>query len=108
MSESERGSARLIRERMGSRQSVSEEDIGRLAGVFDLSDVVVERWWWRGQPAVDLVGGVLDVPQGLVGEVVGRLLETEVPLEIRVFPKGIPAFDAVRSASVQFRSSGLA
>jgi hypothetical protein len=106
MTEPERGSAKLIRERMG-RRAISEDDIARLVDVVELGDIVVERWWWKGQPDIDVIGGALEVPRELAGEVLGRLLETEVPIEIRAFPRGIPALDAVRSVSVQFRSRGV-
>ena len=62
----------------------------RIADLADTDRITLARWWWRGQPDPDIISGTFEVPRDLVGDVVGKLLDTESPLELKVFPKGIP------------------
>ncbi len=86
----ERGSAKIIRERMGGSGVIGEKDLELIARLTKLDNVKLARWWWLGQPAPDVVSGVLDLHRDKLGEVISGLLQTEVPLVVKVFPKGIP------------------
>ena len=86
----ERGSAKLIRERMGGSGEIREADIARIIDLVDLEDIVLERWWWKGQPAIDFIAGTFQVPRKQAGSIIDRLLDTELQLELKAFPVGIP------------------
>lgn len=97
----ERGSAKMLRERIGGTGGISEADIVRIAGLADIKNIVIDKWWWKGQPAIDFIAGKFRIPKESVGDVIGTLLEAEVPIELRVFPKGVVALEAV---DIQFRT----
>ena len=86
----ERGSAKLLRERIGGSGVVSESDLRTIADLADTDRITLARWWWKGQPDPDVITGTFDLPRDMVGDVIGQLLKTETPLELRIFPKGIP------------------
>jgi hypothetical protein len=59
----------------------------------------IERWWKYGQPAVDLVKGVINVTNvGDAGKVLQQLISLQGKLQIglEVFPYGIIDPDGVR------------
>lgn len=86
----ERGSAKIIRERMGGTGVIGEKDLELIARATKLDNVRLARWWWLGQPAPDFISGALELKRDQLGEVINSLLQTEVPLVVKVFPKGIP------------------
>lgn len=62
-------------------------------------DFKVVRWWWYGQPAIDLVRATIDVQAATAGqlfqEIVGQSGE-ETQITLDAFPYGIPKPDWVR------------
>jgi len=61
-------------------------------------DYTVKRWWKYGQPAIDSIRGVLDVPSDRVSGVLGSLVKMhggEIQVSFDVFPYGIVAPDGV-------------
>jgi plasmid maintenance system antidote protein VapI len=85
-----RGSEKLIRERFGEPAVISEDDVAKIMKIVDRDDIVLERWWWKGQPAIDALAGTISVPRQQVGEVINSLIDSKIQFEFRVFPKGIP------------------
>lgn len=88
----ERGSARMLRDRGGK---VSDNDLALVEDLSGIDGVDLVRWWWRGQPAIDLIHGAFRTDIERVGDVVSRLLQAEAGLSIKVFPRGIPVVDGV-------------
>lgn len=63
------------------------------------SEVKVVRWWWYGQPAIDLIKGSIDIPAAAAAGAIGGLLKqhnADVQVGLEVFPYGIPVPDWVR------------
>jgi hypothetical protein len=59
----------------------------------------VKRWWWRGQPAIDLIEAELEVELASAGKVLGGLIDLQgkgTQINFSVFPYGIIAPDLLR------------
>lgn len=56
----------------------------------------VERWWWYGQPKIDLLRATFDVPSlEKAGGVVSDLLRqhgADRQIQLDVFPYGVPPY----------------
>lgn len=88
----ERGSARMLRER---GREVPEVAIDAIARLNDNEDAKLVRWLTKGTPRIDAVQGTFHTSVAQAGPIVSGLLETGVLGHIKVFPNGIPALDGV-------------
>lgn len=96
----ERGSAKLLRERMAAGTPVEEEHISRLLDLIEGEELLIERWWWKGQPHPDFLTGTFVIPKERAGDLFGKIFGTGIPLEVVGFPLGLVAIDRV---AVNFR-----
>jgi hypothetical protein len=72
-----------------------------LASALSLTggDYVIRRWWKYGQPAIDRITGVVDVPLEGGLDFLGSILKLhgeKLQVTIEVFPYGIPFPDIWR------------
>lgn len=92
-----RGSTKLW-ERVFETGPPSREEMTKAVGAAR-QDFKVVRWWWYGQPAIDLVKITVDVQPATVGQVFQDIIgvhgqETQITLD--AFPYGVPKLDGVR------------
>lgn len=90
----ERGSAKVF-DRLFSGGEVSTEELGKAVSAAKAApgSLKIERWWWRGQPAIDQIFATLLVERIDAGRVVEGLLDAhsaKVQVGLEVFPFGIP------------------
>jgi hypothetical protein len=93
--EMERGSAKLLRERMASGEPIEAEHVSRLIDFIEGEDLLIESWWWKGQPHPDFVTGTFFIPKERAGDLFGKIFGTDIPLEVVGFPLGLVAIDRV-------------
>ncbi|MGA9997970.1 MAG: hypothetical protein WBP93_21325 [Pyrinomonadaceae bacterium] len=93
----DRGSTKLW-DRVFESGPPAPEQLSR--GISDARvDYKVLRWWWYGQPAVDLVKVTVDAPIATAGQFFQDILRShgqEAQVTLDVFPYGIPFPDWVR------------
>ncbi len=93
----QRGSDKLW-ERLFDAEAPKGEHLAKALSVAE-SEFTIKRWWKYGQPAIDLVRGVLEVDPASFGKVVGSLIGLhgeQVQVHFEVFPYGIVAPDLLR------------
>jgi hypothetical protein len=99
----ERGSERLPHFG-GHGKTISEESLKQISSMAEIDGVTLIDWWWLGQPAPDVVGGIFQVSPSALGTVVSNLaLQNEIRLNLQVFPYGIPVPEII---NVEFVSQG--
>jgi hypothetical protein len=91
----ERGSRRMIEERMGTRVAISEADVQRLIDLSRDEGVKIVDWMDLGTPNPEVISGIFQVDPARASSVVSRLLETNGRLVVKVFPRGIPFPDVL-------------
>jgi hypothetical protein len=96
----ERGSAKLIRERMAAGEPIAEKHISQLLELIESEELLIDRWWWKGQPHPDFVAGAFVIPKERAGDLFGKIFGAEIPIEVVGFPLGVAAIDRV---AVNFR-----
>ena len=74
------------------REVLPEAELERLWRSLEEDEAIdLLHWWWRGQPAVDAIAGVVRVSPETAGKVVDKLVNFErLRLNLDVFPYGIP------------------
>lgn len=77
--------------------------MSRFLDLIEGEDLLIDRWWWKGQPHPDLITGTFVVPRDRAGDLFGKLFGTDLPIEIVGFPLGLVAVDRV---AVNFRIGG--
>ena len=95
----ERGSDKILSQLFGDAAPADREGLARAVTAARESGLRVVRWWWRGQPAIDLIRAQLDVRPEEAGGVAQGLVGLHGPgagLAVEVFPYGIPKLDGVR------------
>jgi hypothetical protein len=81
----------MLEQLFGGRPPETHADVAKALGIT-ASNIKLERWWWKGQPAPDVFFASVRVSPEAVGELAGRLIKAG--LVIDGFPIGKPAFDA--------------
>lgn len=84
---------------------IGEEAIAQIAKIVEGNEGRFQKWWCYGQPNPDAVFGTVHVGSiDRVGSLVRDLLQIDgVPLDLDVFPLGIPIPDLFQ---VNFRTLG--
>jgi hypothetical protein len=91
----ERGSERLLTQLFAGRHP-SPEALGRAVAEAKAAGFLIERWWWKGQPAIDWIKATLRVDRESLGATVEGLAglhSAEQQVNLEVFPYGIPVPD---------------
>jgi hypothetical protein len=97
--DSTRGSDKLAHLR---KTEIAHEDLDRLAGLGDLDGIVLTGWHPRGiPPVIEAVSGSFHAQPERAGDLVDRIVATGVAGQLRLFPRGIPAWTLIE---VQFAS----
>jgi hypothetical protein len=97
--EGTRGSDKLAHLR---KTEIAPDDLDRLAGLGDIDGIVLTGWHPRGIPPVtEAISGSFHAQPELAGGLVDKIVATGVAGQLRLFPRGIPAWTLVE---VQFAS----
>ena len=91
MEDSVRGSTKMLEQLFGGKPPETHADVSKALGLTT-SNIKLERWWWKGQPAFDEFFVSVRVSPDAVGELATRLIKGG--LVIDGFPIGKPAIDA--------------
>ena len=91
----DRGSQRMIEERIGPKTEIAEADIRRLIELSKAEGVRIVDWMDLGTPAPDVISGIFQVEPAMARDIVSRLMETDGRLVLKVFPRGIPFPDVL-------------
>jgi len=84
-----RGSAEMSEDMFGKPNEISRESIRKLIKVTRMSGAKLESWWIRGQPAIDVIFGSLQVKPDRAGDIIKELLTIrDLPLKCEGFPLG--------------------
>lgn len=95
------GSEKLLRQMFGAEGAVTKDSLAEAVGVAREGGYKIVRWWWKGQPAIDQIQAVFEVPLDQIGGTVKELASLhgdERTIGLEVFPYGIPVIDGVRLA----------
>lgn len=91
--EQERGSVKMLRERLGAHPHVQDKHLELFSRVAQIENTALKKILTRGIPPVlEYVGTYHTTPQSL-GHVVGPL--TQYGGHLRLFPYGIPVIDEI-------------
>lgn len=89
----ERGSAQMLRKRGGT---IQDADFALVEELSAIDGVDLIRWWWKGQPAPDVIWGRFEIRElERAGDIVSRLIQAEAIGGLKVFPKGTPVIEGV-------------
>lgn len=92
IAEQERGSVKMIERLFGGKPPNEPEALIHALKLAP-ADVRVLRWWWKGQPAPDVIFGTVQVDLVKAGSLLSALLQHG--LIVDSFPIGKPAvFDS--------------
>jgi hypothetical protein len=92
----ERGSARLLRER---GQITHDDAIKKIAELSEAEQIKLVDWMTKGTPHIDGFQGTFHAGVDKAGSLITDLLQTGIVGHVRVFPIGVPVIDELR---VQF------
>jgi hypothetical protein len=85
----ERGSEKMLRQRMEQPMQMSPDVMAKFVDILVRDDIYVDRWWWKGQPVIDVFAGSIVIRRESLGEVINSMIDVGVQVEFKVFPKGI-------------------
>jgi hypothetical protein len=86
--EEARGSAKLMELLGGEKGQLTESAMAKAFGV-SADQFVIDRWWMKGQPHIDVFWATLRVKPEFVGGLAGQLIKSGLVIE--GFPLGKPA-----------------
>ena len=93
-----RGSSKILDQLFGSKPH-SAAELGAAVAAARASGLVLEAWWWKGQPAFwDELRAKVMVPGDEAGATIDSLLKLNSPelqVGIEVFPRGVVQLEAV-------------
>lgn len=101
-----RGSEKLLEERLGKPQPISEAALRQLVDISRKYDVKIFDWRQFGQPAIDGIAGTFQVKPELAGKLLEDIfaLDNDLRLHWEVFPYGVPVLEELL---VNFRTPGM-
>lgn len=94
---SEQSGAEAHWERMLSRKPPTGAELAEALGLAR-EELVLQRWWWKGQPAVDRIRATVEVPVAQAGQLIAGLhgvTQGRGSIIFDGFPLGVPAIDRV-------------
>lgn len=83
---------------------LEDEELSRALDGAQMS-YKIKRWWWFGQPRIDLIKATVDVELAQAGKMIQEIVQvhgSEVQVDLGVFPYGTPWPEGVR-LDVEFR-----
>lgn len=92
-----RGSNKVLEQLFGNA-SMSREQLASVLEQAAGTNLKLERWWWKGQPAPDWFKAVARVRPDDIAATLTQLINSHSDvnqLSLEVFPKGTPKLEAV-------------
>jgi hypothetical protein len=101
--EADRGSERMMQERM-DRRTLSREQLLELIELSRRDGVELRHFFPKGQPEPDAVFGTFHVNPDIAGTLLDEILRQTIRFDLEVFPYGVPRIDIIQ---IDFASSGF-
>ncbi len=100
--QSDRGSEKMLQERI-DRRTLTKEELRGLLQLVQREGVELRDIWIYGQPDPNVVYGNIQVRPEEAGSVLQELISQDIRLRLKAFPRGIPFPDIVE---IDFESIG--